>query len=239
MEEESNPGTGSIETETQVGQQPQPIVETPEQQPVATEETGPSKEDLTKGIAKWRNTAKELEREVAKLRESVPAYVPTPTSQPLDAEAERGMQVIEDRMRAVVAPIQEKLDASEREQITNKFWSDPIAQAMSPEIQKEFSNLSPSMPYKERLDVAMGMAVRNNISAFQKAYEQLGVEKAYAHQAVKNGQNTANATGARVPNSEQKTLLERLQSGEIKPGSPEYIANRAEILRQEREQFGG
>jgi hypothetical protein len=243
MEEESNPAVESGQTGTGTAEQQPAVVQTPQQQAVASEEGhgGPSQEDLTKGIAKWRSHAKEMEAEVAKLRAQVPS-TPTapiqPTSAPLSPEADAGLAAIEQRMQAVVAPIQDKLEASERVQTTERFWQDPTARAMAPEIQAEFNRLSPSLPYETRLETAKGMAIANNLPMFQKVYEQIGIEKAYNNQSLKNGQRSANASGARQLNVEQKTILEKLESGEIKAGSPEYIANREEILAAERKSFG-
>jgi len=243
MDNETDPAVGTNETDTHVAEQQPAIVETTEQQPSAPEEGqgGPSKEDLTKGIAKWRNHAKEMEAEVAKLRAQVPSTPGAPIqpqAAPLSPEENAGVRVISDQIAQQLAPIREQLDASNRERVTEKFWQDPTARAMAPEIQKEFNSPAlQTLPYEQRLEVAKGLAINNNITAFQKVYEQRGVDKAYNNQSLKNGQKSENVAGARQLNVEQKTLLEKLQSGEIRPGSPEYVKNRSAILALEKEQF--
>jgi hypothetical protein len=241
MDEESTPAVGSDQTETGTADQQPAGAKTPQQPAVATEEGqgGPTKEDLTKGIAKWRNTAKELESEVAKLRTLVPATpaAPIQPTAPLGPEAEAGLAAIRTEMQAAIAPLHEKLEASERGQVTDRFWQDPTARAMAPEIQTEFNKLPSTLPYADRLEAAKGMAIANNLPTFQKVFEQRGADKAYQNQSLKTGQQSQNAEGARQLNVEQKTLLEKLQSGEIKSGSPEYLANRDAILALEKEQF--
>lgn len=190
--------------------------------------------DFRKAFEKKNEEAKEFKR---LYRESQRTQLPTPTpAAPQDNAQAEALKVLDDLLEAKFAPIRERLEAQNEDQIVSEFSKDPYVKALAPEINAELDNLPKGManlPLGERLEAARAFAIAKNAGRIAEIHQKIGTETAYKNQALKKGQNNI-PTSRQSSGEEQPDILERAKTMSQKEFNENYEA----IAEAEKKLYG-
>lgn len=177
--------------------------------------------DFEKATYKFRNLFKEKSKEVEELKKQMQ------TSTAPDREA------LKELIEEALAPIKQVIEKQTESQILDEIAQMPYSNELAEHIKSEYDKLPASMDLRTRMMTARSSAIANNLDVIIQANREVAKEEAYGNQGLKS----TKTLGERPTNQGQsKSLLERLQSGEL--SSQEYMENRDEIMKLHREGLG-
>lgn len=171
---------------------------------------------------------KETRQENKRLKEELAKYkgesTPTPASTPqgdVDDEASQAIDLIAQRIEQKLSPRLQVLEKQEKEDAIRDIGNRPYAGELATEIAKAMKDMSPDIPFQQRLDSAYKDALAANIGSITSKKQEEGYKDAYSKIAEKKSAQASkpvSSKGTNVPKFDLRNMTEdekRAQWAEI------------------------